>query len=56
MVAHAVLPVAVLTFWYGGRFLRYVRDAMAEVMAADFIRPACGEDSRVSHASPASPR
>jgi peptide/nickel transport system permease protein len=40
MVAHAVLPVAVLTFWYGGRFLRYVRDAMAEVMAADFIRTA----------------
>jgi peptide/nickel transport system permease protein len=37
---HAVLPVGVLTLFYTGRFLRYVRSGMVEVLQQDFIRTA----------------
>lgn len=39
-LAHAILPVAVLASYYVGRWARYVRASMIEVLGADFIRAA----------------
>ncbi|MES2503347.1 MAG: ABC transporter permease subunit [Myxococcota bacterium] len=38
--AHAVLPVMVLSIAYVGRWLRYMRASMLEVLPADYIRTA----------------
>jgi len=39
-VEHAILPVLVLGLAYAGRWLRYVRTAMLEVLGQDYIRTA----------------
>lgn len=38
--SHAVLPVSVLSIAYVGRWLRYMRASMLEVLPADYIRTA----------------
>ena len=39
-ISHAVLPVSVLSIAYVGRWLRYMRASMLEVLPADYIRTA----------------
>lgn len=39
-VVHAILPVGVLSIAYIGRFMRYMRAAMLEVLPSDYIRTA----------------
>lgn len=39
-VSHAVLPVCVLSIAYVGRWLRYMRASMLEILPADYIRTA----------------
>ncbi len=39
-ISHAVLPVCVLSIAYVGRWLRYMRASMLEVLPADYIRTA----------------
>lgn len=37
---HAILPIAVLSIFYIGRWLRYMRSSMLEVLPEDYIRTA----------------
>ncbi|MBL4817941.1 MAG: ABC transporter permease [Deltaproteobacteria bacterium] len=39
-LSHAVLPVIVLSIAYAGRWLRYMRASMLEILPADYIRTA----------------